>query len=135
MFEQSSHLKRKSDLLFTEIIYTRRFLYLVSCIFKFKSFYMTWLSSGALNQYNIVLLYNDLTVIGIWSIRLFVSAGLLLLWTVGWSGMKDRKLSSFVLNGITKFDIGRAVSLMSYGRRLNSLAPLTGRLGSLAFLT
>ena len=72
---------------------------------------------------------------GIWSSKLFDRAGLLLVWTVGWSEIVDKKLSSFVLNGITDFVSGRTVFRTSQGRRLNSLAPLTARLASLARLT
>ena len=79
--------------------------------------------------------YSDRIEKGIWSSRLFVLAGLLLFWTVGWSGMEERKLSSFDLKGITDFVVERTVSLTSLGSRLKILAPLTARLASLDFLT
>ena len=95
-----------------------------------------WLSSGALNQLLFCQKsYKNLITIGIWSRRLFELAGLLLVWTVGWSGMVDRKLSNFVLNGMTELGTVNPVSLTSRGRRLKSFAPLTARLPSITLLT
>ena len=53
-------------------------------------------------------------------------------WIVGWSGTAASHSSSLNLNWST---VPVLVSLRSLGMRLNSLAPLTDRLASLAFLT
>ena len=109
-------------------------LYLVSCIVKLFVV-LHDLAFERCSQPVRQFVYSDLTVIGIWSSRLFELAGLLLHWTVGWSGTVDRKASNFVLNGTTDLDNGKDTSRTARGRRLKHLAPLTARLDSATRLT
>ena len=64
--------------------------------------------------------------------RELVNAALCLPGTVGWSGMVCNQMSSWFLNWLT---VPVEISLKCLGNKLNTLAPCTGRLASLACLT